>query len=173
MILTLHIDKEDVYKEVERLAGYTARNETMLKDAEDNVFRRMAVTKAQRELLDERFESGCAAITEQLLTVGACTSEISEGDAYEAEVEMPYNWNNACEADVVNAAKWYLTGYVMALWMRICGRKDDEEKYGNDADEKMLMFGALLHRKRRVSREEFKEYINNRRRRCEHEIPGI
>ena len=162
--MKINISKEEVYEAMAKLAGYSAKAEAMAADAADNVFKRNGVFEPYRELLDDVFDHGCNNLTEAAAHVGPYEVGIDKGEygGYTLKVEMPYNWNHALEDEVRQSAKHYLVNHLMTMWMRIIENKD-EDKYFKDSSENLLVFTRLLYRKRRVSRNEFKE-IQRRRR---------
>lgn len=162
--MKIAISKEEVYEAMAKLAGYSAKAEAMASDAADNTFKRNGVFDPYRELLDDVFNDGCNRLTEAVAHVAPYEVGTDKEDysGYTMKADMPYNWNYALEDEVRETAKRYLVSHMMTMWMRII-ENADEDKYFKDSTEQILVFTRLLYRKRRVSRNEFRE-IQRRRR---------
>lgn len=157
MILRIEIKKDDVLTMVAKNAGYIARNDAMLPNADEDIYKRIGVMGEHQELLDDKFGQGCGLLTGELAAVGACLDEVDFG-GYKAVVEMPYNWNSSTAETLTQQAKDFLANYITALWMRIT-KPDEEKKYSDDADMLLVGFGALLRRRRRLTRDEFAAHL--------------
>lgn len=159
--MTITITKAEVYDEMAKIAGYSAKAEATKESAADNTFRRNGVFDPYRELLDDVFEHGCNNITDAVAHIAPCEAG-QQDDGFKLKVRMPYNWNSSLEGETQSTAKHYLVDHMMSMWMRII-ENEDEDKYFKDSTEKMLVFTRLLHRKRRVGRREFMELQRMRR----------
>lgn len=169
--MNIKITKAEVYEEVATLVGYIAKQQATKADAPENTFRRTAIFDPYRTLLDDVFERGCNHLTDAIgsvapYTIGQC-DEGQEDAGYCIDCSMPTNWNNALEDEVARTAKSYLVNHVASMWMRII-ESADEDKYSKDSTTNLLEFSKLLHRKRRVSRCEFKQNAAKRREMYNH-----
>ena len=162
--MKISISRAEVYDEMARLAGYSAKAEAMATDAADNTFKRNGVFDPYRELLDDVFDDGCSRLTEAAANVGPYEvgEDVDGWDGYRLKVEMPYNWNHALEGETRETAKKYLVSHLMTMWMRII-ENSDEDKYYKDSTAQLLVFTRLLYKKRRVSRREFREMQQRKR----------
>lgn len=164
--MKINISREEVYSDMAKLAGYSAKAEAMAADAAENTFKRNGVFEPYRELLDDVFDDGCNRLTDAVAHVAPYevgTDKDGYG-GYTLNADMPYNWNMALEREARETAKRYLVSHLMTMWMRII-ENTDEDKYFKDSTEQILAFTRLLYRKRRVSRREFLE-VQRRRRTC-------
>lgn len=160
--MNINITKEEIFEEVAKIAGYSAKFEATKKDAANNTFRRTAIFDPYKTLLDDVFEKGCNHVTDAIAHVAPYNVGQDE-NGYAIDVDMPYNWNSALEGELASTIKSYLVAHVTSMWMRII-ENDDEDKYYKDSTVLLVEVARLLHKKRRVGRAEFANMLNNRRR---------
>lgn len=162
MELNISLSKKKVFDRTATIAGYTAKSEAMLPDADTNVYKRIAVFEPYAELLDDKFEEACRVVTEVVADIAPYYTDETD-DGFDITCDMPYNWDYAFEGQTSMVAMDFAVAYMTAFWMRIVKRDDDEKKYLDDADGKLLMLRKYIHAKRRVSRREFVKYMLDRR----------
>lgn len=156
--LRIEIEKEEVYREVKKLAAYNGKKQNDATGGQS--YETMTITKAEEEMLDQFWESGASMLVDAtkafIVKIGNSlktdTGEKDEDDkpiyatkeGLELECMMPSSWNTNLAGSTKDSAKEFMVSWIASKWFRIVkGEKEALEVA--DSDAKMLEYRRKLY----------------------------
>lgn len=141
--LLLTAKREDVYSEVEKTTEYTGAK---MMHADEGAHDRLAVTEADRELLNRFFDEAAGVATDE------CKRFVDEvtldESGYEARLSMSDSFDEHLSDSIRTSLRNFFVAAVIAKWCKIVG-SDAGAAYSADATAAMLdVRRKIFNRKR-------------------------
>lgn len=114
MEITINIDKQSVFDEVNKTSGYIGAKSQDLAQ-----YDRTALVQANDEQLDRFWDEACSLATTTLAQW--LMSDGSDDDHYNVVLRPSAAWNNALQSSVEMSLKGYLVNSILAKWLMIVG----------------------------------------------------
>lgn len=139
--ITIKLDKEAIYTEVRKLAGYSGKKKT---DATDDVTYDVThITKKEEEMLDQYWDEAEAVLLDLLKTY------YKSGTAETGIVcQMPQNWDENLLETTIKSAQNYMQSYIVSKWFRLNMKDKVEEKAGDAVNQLAELKRKVYYRKR-------------------------
>lgn len=141
--LLLTAKREDVYSEVEKTTEYTGAK---MMHADEGAHDRLAVTEADRELLNRFFDEAAGVATDECKRF---VDEVTLDEAgYEARLSMSDSYDEHLSDSIRTSLRNFFVAAVIAKWCKIVG-SDAGAAYSADATAAMLdVRRKIFNRKR-------------------------
>ena len=141
--LLLTAKREDVYSEVEKTTEYTGAK---MMHADEGAHDRLAVTEADRELLNRFFDEAAGVATNEFKRF---VDEVTlDESGYEARLSMSDSFDEHLSDSIRTSLRNFFVAAVIAKWCKIVG-SDAGAAYSADATAAMLdVRSKIFNRKR-------------------------
>lgn len=120
--ITIRIDKGHVYNEAAKLTGYLGAKAM---DADRGAYRRVALTDADRELLERYFAESCSEVTTSLSRWLVSVSDHPYGHGtdlgadYEIELDVQSSYDASLTPSVATSLTGYFVSSVASRWLLV------------------------------------------------------
>lgn len=139
--LDIILNREAIYEDVRRLAGYSGKKTTDTQG--DTAYEVMHITKEEEEVLHVFYKEAYATLMDVLKTF-----LVTEGESGHILCSMPSSWDENLTESVKDTVHEYMVSFVVSKWYRIV-KQDKESAELNDASLKMTELRKKLYWKRK------------------------
>lgn len=150
-IITLKVNKADVWNEVAITSSYTGDKMT---DADENAYNRILITDEDQKSLQRFWEEAVAVANDNLKEMLEAASETNSD--YNITLNVSKNYDQELNTSVQAALSSYFIAAIVGRWYRF-SNKGEADSYMTESAAMIDIVKSMLYSRRRPTRPVYRE----------------